>query len=412
MTMTKASNVNDGPSGGVTSVTKRKHCAGGADAGRTETEGQCIEMRHVEAYDLRAGVVVGAGADRGAEPGEAEECKQRRRNRNGCSTGEGFGCVDDKWADHEAVESVGCLDAASVRAEHDQQAIGQNNRDSDQQYELTVFRPADERIDQPTLHGIAEYEQNAGDRQHHQQGIKAEAGEQDHSEIHRDGRHLTVGKIDHADHAENHGEAERHQAVDKAGQDAAHGNVEIDISRHNAPAAQRSDRGSRGRSKVKFGASAALVVWRHRPLDFGIGRDFRRHRDEFAAAILDRRVLQLVVLAFFVELNAGTGADVVGDVGLANGVGQRFGIGRARALECVSRNQQRLKRIDLVGVEIDPRMGLGERLIQLLAQRLVRIVPGHEAQRTVRKLAERLQILIFIPARAPCSGSPSATSAA
>src|SRR6476646_7780315 len=114
------------------------------------------------------------------------------------------------------------------------------------------------------------------------------------------------------------------------------------------PPRRNSDRESRGRSKVKFGASAALVVWRHRPLDFGIGRDFRRHCDEFASTILDCRVLQLVVLAFFVELNAWTGADVVGDVGLANGVGQCLGIGRARALERIGGNKQSLKRIDLV----------------------------------------------------------------
>ena len=41
---------------------------GRADAGRAEAEGQRVEALDVEADHQRAGVVVGAGADRLAEP--------------------------------------------------------------------------------------------------------------------------------------------------------------------------------------------------------------------------------------------------------------------------------------------------------------------------------------------------------
>jgi hypothetical protein len=58
-----------------------------------------------------------------------------------------------------------------------------------------------------------------------------------------------VRKIDHADDTENHGQAESHQAVDKARQDAAHGNVDVDVSRHNAPAAQTPAAGTAAGAK-------------------------------------------------------------------------------------------------------------------------------------------------------------------
>ena len=65
---------------------------------------------------------------------------------------------------------------------------------------------------------------------------------------------------------------------------------------------------------------------------------------QLAAAVLDRAVLDLVVLALGVELDARADADIVGDVGLADGVGQRLRIGRAGALVGVGRDQQRLER--------------------------------------------------------------------
>src|SRR5690242_1650082 len=62
----------------------------------------------------------------------------------------------------------------------------------------------------------------------------------------------------------------------------------------------------------------ALVVGLERPFDLGIGRRLRRHGDELAAAVLDRGALQLVVLTLGVEHDAGAGADIAGDAGLAD----------------------------------------------------------------------------------------------
>ena len=47
--------------------------------------------------------------------------------------------------------------------------------------------------------------------------------------IHGDGHHLAMGEIDDAHDAEDDRQAERHQPVDEPGQDAADGNIEIDV---------------------------------------------------------------------------------------------------------------------------------------------------------------------------------------
>ena len=125
----------------------------------------------------------------------------------------------------------------------------------------------------------------------------------------------------------------------------------------------------------------------------------RRHHHELAAAVLDRAVLDLVVLAFGIELDAGADADIVGDIGGADGVGQRLRIGRTGALIGVGGDQQRLERVDVIGVQIDAGIGLGQRGFEHLRQLLVRIVPRDEAHRTVGQLAQRLEILVFVPAR-------------
>src|SRR5687767_5275376 len=89
--------------------------------------------------------------------------------------------------------------------------------------------------------------------------------------------------------------------------------------------------------------SAALVVGRQRPLQLSVGDGLRRHGDELAVAVLDRRVRQLVVLSLLVEADAWAGADIVGDVGGPDGVGQRLGVGGAGALVGVGGDQQGLE---------------------------------------------------------------------
>jgi hypothetical protein len=66
------------------------------------------------------------------------------------------------------------------------------------------------------------------------------------------------------------------------------------------------------RSKYR---SPALVIGRHRQLGLSVGLILGRNDGEFASAILDGRIPELVVLALLVELDAGADTDVVGNVG-------------------------------------------------------------------------------------------------
>ena len=161
--------------------------------------------------------------------GVAEEGEQRDRDHDRRDAGIGLGGVDDQRADLEAVKGVGGLHALRVRPEQDQQHVDHDDRDRDQQQELAVLGPRDEGIDHAVLQRIAEGEQHRGDRHQHHQRIEMEGGEQRHRDIHRDRHHLAVGEIDDAHHAEDHRQAERHQAVDQAGQHAADGDIEIDV---------------------------------------------------------------------------------------------------------------------------------------------------------------------------------------
>src|SRR5215813_14531402 len=61
--------------------------------------------------------------------------------------------------------------------------------------------------------------------------------------------------------------------------------------------------------------SAAPVIRAHRQFGLGVRRGLWRDREELAAAVLNRGILELVVLTLVVELDAGTNAHIVGDVG-------------------------------------------------------------------------------------------------
>src|ERR1700678_3413653 len=76
-------------------------------------------------------------------------------------------------------------------------------------------------------------------------------------------------------------------------------------------------------------ASPAALVRRQRPFRLAGRRLRRRQRHELAAAVLERGATHLVVLALLVERDAGTDADIVGDVRGADGIRQRLRVGRA-----------------------------------------------------------------------------------
>src|SRR5208282_6818855 len=98
-----------------------------------------------------------------------------------------------------------------------------------------------------------------------------------------------------------------------------------------------------------------------RPFRFGVGGLLRRQSHQLAAAVLDGAVLDFLVLSLGVELDTRSDADIVGNVGGADGVGQRLRVGRAGALVSVGGDQQRLEGENVVGVEVDAGIGLRQR---------------------------------------------------
>src|SRR5262249_8691949 len=98
------------------------------------------------------------------------------------------------------------------------------------------------------------------------------------------------------------------------------------------------ERSALARAGALASFSGAPVVRLHRQFGLGVGGPFRRDREKLAAAILNRGVLELVVLALVVELDAGADGDIGGDMGGGDGVGGRLRLGRARTLVGIRRN--------------------------------------------------------------------------
>src|SRR5580704_1924630 len=148
----------------------------------------------------------------------------------------------------------------------------------------------------------------------------------------------------------------------------------------------------------KASASMATEIVRQRPRRSAVGNSRRRKGHKFAAAVLNCGNVELVVLSLAVEVNTRSDAGIVGDVGGADGLRQRFGIGGAGALVGVGRNQQRLERKDMIGTEVDAWGSRSQCGFKHSAQSLMRVVPRREAYRAVGYFAERLEILILEPA--------------
>ena len=161
-------------------------------------------MAHVEANDLGAEPVIGAGADCFSNEREAEKGKQRsacpHRHRGRIDAR----LVEQDRAEFPGFQLVGHLHVARVGPEADQQHVHHDDRHRHQQHELGVFRARDEGIDERVLHGVTEHEKRGGNRQNGEEGIEAKGGKEQHRGVHGDGHHLAVRKVDHAHHAEDH----------------------------------------------------------------------------------------------------------------------------------------------------------------------------------------------------------------
>ena len=94
-----------------------------------DAEGERVEPLHVEPDDQRAGVVVGAGADRLAGTRGAKEREQIRPRRHRSRGGVELGASMISRPERVGVEGVARLHAAGVRAEGDQQHVDDDQRD-------------------------------------------------------------------------------------------------------------------------------------------------------------------------------------------------------------------------------------------------------------------------------------------
>ncbi len=121
------------------------------------------------------------------------------------------------------------MHVARVRPEDDQQRVRRDYGDGKQQHELTMLRAGDEAMEHRCVKNIAERKEDRCNRNRREEGIEIEKPKRDDSEVHRDRHDFAVREINDARHAENHGQAQRHESVDKSSQHARDDDVsEVD----------------------------------------------------------------------------------------------------------------------------------------------------------------------------------------
>ncbi len=128
---------------------------------------------------------------------------------------------------------------ARIRPEDHQQRVDENDRETDEQDELIVLRPPDERLHDDPLQGPADDEEQRRDRNGREDRIEMQRGEQDEGRVHRQHGELAMGEIDDAHDPEDDGKPERHQAVDEAGQHALDEDFEVEGKGHSVKGAER-----------------------------------------------------------------------------------------------------------------------------------------------------------------------------
>src|SRR5439155_17264436 len=97
--------------------------------------------------------------------------------------------------------------------------------------------------------------------------------------------------------------------------------------------------------RIRSGATriSSLLVFGHRKYRLGRGGVRRQHDRWHEVAVLHASRADALDLAFLVEFDRRAERHFLGDIGLADGVGQRLRIGRLRALERVGRYEDRLE---------------------------------------------------------------------
>ena len=95
-----------------------------------------------------------------------------------------------------------------------------------------MFRARDEGMNYKRLERITENKKCRGHRQHGDERIDVQCEKQNDAGIHGERHHFAVGEVHQAGHAEDHREAERHEPVNDAGQNAGDDDIGEDNKVH------------------------------------------------------------------------------------------------------------------------------------------------------------------------------------
>ena len=121
---------------------------------------------------------------------------------------------------------------ARVGPEDHQEAIDHDDGEAHQQNELLMIGPADEMHDKAALQTIAHNEEQRRQGRHGEEGVDLQGGEENEGAIHANDGEFAMGEIHHAHHAENHRQAQRHQAIDEPRQHALNEHFKNEGQRH------------------------------------------------------------------------------------------------------------------------------------------------------------------------------------
>ncbi len=200
-----------------------------------------------------------------------------------------------------------------------------------------MLRTIDEGLDQAPLQAVAQAEEEDGNQRQAERGGICRTSKARPGEVHADDHHLAVGEVDDAHDAEDHRQAERHQAVDHAGQQSLGdrlGEREKEVGGHQVLSSRAKRRtsspradGMRSIATLRMTTRLKSVACRSSP---AVGNTSGATADPggnttvgVALEVLQSRSLDVDVLTLGVELDRPADHDVLVDLDLAQRVHQR-----------------------------------------------------------------------------------------
>ena len=178
-------------------------------------------MAHVGPDDVRTVAVVGDGPHLAAEIAAVEEEPERGRQGDGHQERHQPAHVQEHGPEPHRGLGERRADALWLGTEGHQRGVLEHERDAQHQENLHLVRRVDDAIDELALDDEAGDEQDRGGTHESDVRIDAEPGGAEPGQVHRPHHEVAVGEVHDAHHAEDQREADRHQAVDAAEEQAA-----------------------------------------------------------------------------------------------------------------------------------------------------------------------------------------------